>query len=76
MMRRTSCMVACGLLQEGHQDVAQNVLHADAPRLGPHLRKDFHEAGSGERDSIVPHVTQGIVSIRLRRIGSIEVDHI
>ena len=52
------------------------MLHAHAPRLGPHLREHFHHAGRSQRDAIRPDMTKRIVSVRLRRIGSIKVDDI
>src|SRR5262249_55440068 len=59
-----------------HQNVAQDVLHAHAPRLGPHLFENFEEAGGGEGDAIFTDLTKGIVAIRLSGVAGIEIDHI
>ena len=64
------------LLQERHQHVAQDVLHAHAPRLWPHLLEDIHHAGRGERDAILPHVAPRIVPVRLARIGGVQIDDV
>ena len=52
------------------------MLHADAPGLGPHFCEHLHHAGRSQRDAIWPDMTKRIVSIRLRRVGSIKVDDI
>ena len=64
------------LLQKCQQDVAQNVLHAHAPRIGPHLLEDFHEPGGCQGPEFRAHLPQRIVAIRLRRIGGVEIDDI
>ena len=64
------------LLQERHEHVAQDVLHAHAPRVRPHLLEDIHHAGSGERDPILPDMAQRIVAVRLARIGGVQIDDV
>ena len=64
------------LLQERHENVAQDVLHAHAPRVRPHLLEDIHHAGSGESDTILPDMAKWIVTERLVRIGGVEIDDV
>ena len=64
------------LLEERHEHVAQDVLHAHAPRLRPHLLEHIHHAGSGERDAILPDMAQGIVAVWLVRIRRVEIDDV
>jgi hypothetical protein len=65
-----------GLLQKRHEDVAQNVFHAHAPGLRPHLFEDFEETRGGERYPVFADMTKGIVAVRLRGIAGIEIDHV
>jgi hypothetical protein len=38
--------------------------------------EDIHHPGSGKGDAIFTDVTEGIVSVWLGRIGSVEIDHL
>jgi len=51
--------VASGCSKRAMSTFAQNVFHAHAPRVGPHLFKNIHHAGSGEGDAIFADVTAG-----------------
>ena len=64
------------LFQGCHEHVTQDVLHAHSPRLWPHLLEDIHHAGRGERDAILPDMTQRIVAVRLFRIGGVQIDDV
>ena len=65
-----------GLFKQSHEDVAQDVLHADAPGVGPHLLEHLHESGGGEGDPILTHMAQRVVAERLRGVGCVEVDRV
>jgi hypothetical protein len=52
------------------------MLHAHAPRIGPHFLEDLHEPGSGERNKLWAYLPQWIVAVGLGGIGGIEIDRI
>ena len=61
------------LLQESIDRVAQDVLHADAPRILPVLLERLHDAGGSEGDGRRAHLVQRIVAERLTGIRHVEV---
>src|SRR6266568_8856430 len=64
------------LLQERQKDIAQNVLHAHTPRVGPHLFEDLKEAGCCKCDPVLSNMSQWIVAKGLMRIGCIQIRHV
>ena len=55
------------------QRIAQDMLHADAPGVRPELLEGFQEARGRKRNVLVPDAAERVVTVRLRRIGRIEI---
>ena len=64
-----------GLIKQGQQGIAQNVFHAHAPGVGPHLLEHIDEPGGDQRPKPCTNVQQRIVTKWLRRVRDVEVDH-
>jgi hypothetical protein len=64
------------LLQESHENVAQNVFHAHTPCFGSHFFEHLDQAGSSKVDAIFADVPERVIAVRLAGISGIEVDDI
>jgi hypothetical protein len=51
------------------------MLHAHAPCVGPHFFENIDHAGGSERNPLLGNVTKRIVTVRLLRIGCIEINY-